>query len=222
MAFRNQRLWTECIESLQKSIQVETQEEVKNERKIALAVALIACGNYSKAEFLLLKVEMYIKIPQLIQKAAFFRGICAIYTSKWKEAREALNIYFSHSNNKSQEMFNKINTLLVEAQNSKYKSPKLAKTLSTILPGFGQIYAGNWLSGINALLINSATGYLFFNDLLKKQYKDAIFNGFFLFERFYSGNRINAENAVRKYNQYKKQKYANQILEILQKNKYDK
>ncbi len=222
LAYRNQKLWEECIEAFQKSIQAEIQEDIKIERKISLAVALIASGNYDKAEFMLLRVETFCEIPQLRKKAAYFRGISALYTSKWKEATEAFNIYFNDTNNNSQKIAKQINSLLVKAQSSKYKSPKLAKTLSTILPGAGQIYAGDWLDGVNALIINTATVYLLYNNVHKQRYREAIFDSFFLFERFYSGNRLNAEKAAMKYNQNKKQKFAAQILQILKENQYDK
>jgi len=88
-------------------------------------------------------------------------------------------------------------------------------SIATILPGSGQIYAGDWGNGVNALLINAATGYLFVNDVLNHQYLIAIFNSLFLFERFYSGNRSNAEKSAKKYNERKNQLFAAKILEIL-------
>ena len=215
LAYRNQKKWQECINAFQKSIQTAATEGIRDERKIALAIALIASGHYSTAEFLLIKVEMFSRIPKLKQKAAFFRAISAVYSFKWNQAREAFHSYSINTKNESQETFKQIDSLLAEAQDVKYKSPKLAKMLSTILPGSGQIYAGDWGNGVNALLINAATGYLFVNDVLNHQYLMAIFSSLFLFQRFYSGNKSNAEKSAKKYNERKNQLFAAKILEIL-------
>ncbi len=215
LAYRNQKKWDECIEAFQKSIQTEVKESIRDEKKIALAVALISSGNHSASEFLLLEVEMFTHFPELRRKAAFFRGVSALYSFKWKEARESFHVYFNNSKSKSQEISTQVNSLLAKAQDFKYKSPKLAKTLSTILPGSGQIYSGDWRNGINALLINTATGYLLVKSLLSLQYQGALFYSLFLFGRFYRGNRYRAEEAAKKYNQSRNQKFAAQILEIL-------
>ena len=216
LAYRNLGKWDESLNALRKSIQTVNTEYIRDERKIDLAVVLIASGNYSTAEFYLIKVEMFSNIPELKRKAAFFRGVSAIYSFKWEQSRNAFQIYFNnHPERKHAELGKKLDFLLDKAQNTKYKCPKLAKILSTILPGSGQIYSGDWRNGINALVINTATGYLLVNDLIKRQYLDAIFNSLFLFERFYRGNRYHAEESSKKYNQNINQKFVKKILEII-------
>lgn len=216
LAYRNQGKWDESLNALRRSIQTAITEHIRDERRIDLAVVLIASGNYSAAEFYLIKIEMFSNIPELRQKAAFFRGVSAIYSFKWEQARNAFQIYFNnHPEKKYYEAGKNLDFLLDKGQNLKYKSPKLAKILSTILPGSGQIYSGDWGNGINALAINTATGYLLVNDLIKRRYLDAIFNSLFLFERFYRGNRYCAEESVKKYNKNINQKFTEKILEII-------
>jgi len=206
----------EAISELRKSIQTANTDQTREERKIDLAVVLIASGMYSSAEFLLIKVEMYSPIPELKKKAAYLRGIASLYSYKWQQASEAFHAYFNEPKDESQGMPEQLESLLNRAQNLKYKSPKLAKILSTILPGSGQIYAGDWRNGINALLLNFTTGYFFVNDILQRQYQDAFINYLFLFGRFYRGNRYHAEEAAKKYNTQFNQALASQILKALQ------
>lgn len=216
LAYRNQGKWDESLNALRRSIQTANTEHIRDDRKIDLAVVMIAGGDYSAAEFYLIKVEMFSNIPELKRKAAFFRGVSIIYSFKWEQAREAFQIYFNNNpENKSDELGKKLDFLLAKAQNLKYKSTKLAKILSTILPGSGQIYSGDWRNGINALAINTATGYLLVNDLIKRRYLDAIFNSLFLFERFYRGNRYHAEESAKKHNQNINQELIEKILKIL-------
>jgi hypothetical protein len=205
-----------AISELRKSIQAAHSARMQDERKIDLAVVLIASGNPKAAEFILIKVEMFSQIPELKKKAAFFRGVASLYSYDWEQADEAFHVYFNDPEERSQEMPEKLESLLERAQNMKYRSPKLAKILSAILPGSGQIYARDWRNGLNALLLNFATGYFFVDDILQRQYQDALFNALFIFGRFYRGNRYHAKEAAIKYNERLNQNISSRILEILE------
>jgi len=215
LAYRNQQKWNECIDAFQKSIQTALAESTRDERKIDLAVALISSGDYNGAEFLLIKLEMFSQVQEIKLKAAFFRAISSLYSFKWKQAKEAFSFCFPYIQSESQKKLKQVYSLIANAEHVKYRSPQLAKIFSTILPGSGQIYAGNWANGINALLINIATGYLFINDILNRQYFNAIFNTLFIFERFYSGNRFNAEESAKKHNYQINKSFLDRILKII-------
>jgi len=217
LACRNQGRWDEAIAMFQKSVQSENQDRVRDERRITLGVTLIACGHFGEADFLLLKVEMYSPFDETKRKASFFRGICNLYTSNWAEARTAFLRYFRGQRPETGDLEMKIDELISQAPKIEYKSPGLAKALSTVVPGLGQIYAADWAGGINALVINGAMGYLVVHDLAQKQILDAVFNALFLFERFYSGNRRNSEEAVKKYNQNLNRQFTARILKILER-----
>jgi len=218
LAYRHQGRWDEAVAALLKSIQAESLEETRDERRIALGVTEIACGRYDQADFTLLKVEMFSPFGEAKKRAAFFRGICNLYTAKWSEAREAFRNYSSGDNLEMRDLGKKVDSLLVQASKKGLKSPRLAKTLSTFLPGLGQIYASDWAGGLNAFVLNAATAYLLVHDLVRLEIQDAVFNSVFLFERFYSGNRQRAEEAAKKYNQNLSRQMAAEILKILERN----
>lgn len=216
LAYRNEKKWNESINALHLSIQTATSESIKNEREIALAVVLIASGNYSDAEFQLLKVESFSPFLLLRRKAAFFRGIASLYAHKWKDARTAFQKYFKEDSLfESSVLSRSLDSLLLLAQYLKYKSPRLAKILSTILPGSGQIYAGDILNGLNSLVINSLTGYLLVSSLIKGDFTGAILIYVPLFQRYYLGNRFRAEKIAENYNKKLNEKIINNILRTI-------
>jgi len=217
LAYRNERKWAESLAALRGSIQAAPNDSVRNEREIDLAVTLIASGNYSAAKFLLLKVESFTQFPTLKRKSAFFRAIASLYSFEWENARNAFQVYSNDSlEGNSSETFSQVYSMLLKAQNLGYKSPALAKLLSTFLPGTGQIYAGDWRSGLNALAINILTGYFFFGNLIENNYRDAIFSYFLLFRRYYQGNRYHAEEAANQYNLHLNKKIAEGVFDALQ------
>ena len=213
LAYRNKGDWKNALDAFRKSSATTLTDSISDERRIIIATTQIAKGNYSAAEFELLKLSLFSKYPEVKRKAYFFLGVCYIYSFKWNEAEKSFTQYFSDS---IPNRFSKIDSLLAQAKNFKYKSPKLAKLLSTFLPGSGQIYAGNWLNGINALIVNGLTSYLLFDALFDQRYEDLLITNITLFERYYRGNRYNAENIAELYNKKASQKYAKKTLECLQ------
>lgn len=76
-----------------------------------------------------------------------------------------------------------------------------AKILSMILPGAGQIYSENYLSGIGSFIWNLIAGYLTINAFASERIFDGIVLTNILWMRFYRGNLENAEKLAEKKNQ---------------------
>jgi hypothetical protein len=72
-------------------------------------------------------------------------------------------------------------------------SVDFAKYSSYLIPGFGQFYTGEYLSGTISLGWNILFGYLTINAFVEDRIFDGIIIGNFLWLRFYSGNIQNAE-----------------------------
>jgi len=63
--------------------------------------------------------------------------------------------------------------------------------------------------------LNSITGYYLVDSVIKKQYKDALISHLTLFERYYRGNRYNAEWIATSYNRRISSNYAANIMDYL-------
>jgi len=72
-------------------------------------------------------------------------------------------------------------------------SVNFAKVISYILPGAGQFYTGNYLSGLMSLGWNVLWGYLTITSFVEDRALDGILIGSLLWMRFYRGNVQNAE-----------------------------
>ena len=96
----------------------------------------------------------------------------------------------------------------IDLEGVKFKNPKTAALLSTIIPGAGEIYGGKPFLGILDLTVNGVTDYLLFRSITQKEFLDATIILYFLFFRFYNGSRGNAYLAAVEHNE----KIINQIL----------
>ena len=214
LAYRAQEWWTEAVEAMIAAVQLTTETEFQAERRVELAVTLIASGAYDLALVELIKVDMQSQSAQLRQRARFLRGVAYLYQFKWKQARSVFQVYFDGIPNTAR-VAAEVDSLFSEAINLPKKSEKTARLLSTFLPGLGQTYAEDWKNGVNALLLNGVLGYVTLDAAIKRNYDDAVLSFFFLFHRYYSGNRYRAAEAAQTFNDRENRRHVEKILQVL-------
>ena len=207
LAYRAQGLWQEAISTMRNAVLHALNQEEKTKYQLELVVTLIASKNYDLARFELIRVAMHTTSGPLYQRALFLQAVVYVYQFQWEEAREVLRHYTAD------EMLDK---LFDEAVNLLQKSPKVAKVLSAILPGAGQVYAGNWRDGLNALALNGVFGFVTVDSVLNRHYVDAVTWTYFIFQRYYLGNLYHAGKAVDDFNDDTSRRAADDILKRLQ------
>ncbi len=93
------------------------------------------------------------------------------------------------------------------------KSEFVATLLSVIIPGMGQIYAGEVKEGLIALVVNVTMGYAAYQTFIG--YSQLLGVMIFQYElTYYFGNIINAQRAVEKYNENQKNLFRQELLSI--------
>jgi len=207
LAYRAQGLWTEAATSLRTATYLANGDETKSEYQLELAVTLIAAQDYDLARLELVKVTMRAPSAQLYRRALFLQAVAYIYQFRWEEARESLRNYTTDE---------RLDMLFDAATDIPLKSARLAKVLSSIFPGAGQVYVGDWKDGLNAIALNGALGFLTVDAILDGHYVDAALFGGFIFWRYYRGNTFRAGQAAELFNKQRIQQAADAILQRLQ------
>lgn len=212
LAYRNNGEWSQSIDAFRMAIQTAQTDSLRYNAELALAVTYIASGNYSAAEMVLLKLEMSIPPKNIKQRAAFLRGVATLYANKWDQAQKAFEVYFLSDPDPAMQA--KVDSLINATKDFYYRSPDSARQLSTIIPGLGQMYAGDWGNGINAFIINGSMivwmGYKIFH----RYFSDAWVIYYFLFRRYYFGNIYNAERIAVEKNEAMDKKQAEKIIDL--------
>ncbi len=134
----------------------------------------------------------------------YWKGWAYIFADDWQKASGAFAL--TDSNETLQKLCEKVD--------KEEYSVLFAQIISHLIPGSGQFYTGNYLSGLLSLAWNGLWGYL----AVKAFVADRIFDGLmitnFLWLRFYSGNLQNSKN----FAEEKNLKIANKALKYLQYN----
>jgi len=114
----------------------------------------------------------------------YWRGWAYMFADDWEQAAQTFaELDTNHV----------LKTLSEEVDNDLY-SVSFAKTISYIIPGAGQIYTGEYISGLLSLGWNVLWGYLTIKAFIAERIFDGIVIANFLWLRFYRGNLQNAEN----------------------------
>ncbi len=134
----------------------------------------------------------------------YWRGWAYMFADDWMSASKS---------------FAKINSyhelkLICDRVEKEKVSVTFTKVISYILPGAGQIYTGQYLSGLLSLGYNVLFGYLSVNSFIEDRAFDGAATGLLLWLRFYRGNIQNAE----KFAVEKNIDVANKTLRYLQNN----
>jgi hypothetical protein len=132
----------------------------------------------------------------------YWRGWAYIFNDQWDKAGEEFaKISESHE----------LKILAEQTHNEKY-SETFAKISSAIIPGFGQFYTGEYVSGLLSLGWNLLWGYISVDAFLNDRIFDGLAVTNFLWFRFYRGNIQNAE----KFAEEKNVEISNKTLYYLQ------
>lgn len=117
--------------------------------KIAQASSLILANKVVLAKIELLGLSD--NIPDSIQvKQYFLLGVSEFSSGAFEDSRKAFKKAISINN---PERESRIDSLFEALSKIKHPNPKIARTLSLILPGTGQFYAGDLKNGLNSLLL---------------------------------------------------------------------
>ena len=132
----------------------------------------------------------------------YWLGWNLIFLDEWKKASQI----FLENN-----LDTTLSNLCISVDDKMY-SVNFAKYSSYIIPGFGQFYTGEYVSGLLSLSWNVFAGYLTVNSFVEDRVFDGIITSNFLWMRFYSGNTQNAE----KFALQKNLEISNKALNYLQ------
>jgi len=205
--------WDEAVDAHERAIITAADDSVKQMRKLELAVTYIAAGNYSMAEVLLLKIEVAAVNLEIKKRCALLRAVAEIHSYKWDYARDAFSTYFLYSPDTVLQQ--RINEVLAEREKFFYRSPSSARQLSTFIPGLGQLYAGDAANALNAFLLNGGLITWMVYKAVHGYWSDAWVIYYFLFRRYYFGNKYNAKRIAGEKNRSFNQSQIQKIMELL-------
>ncbi len=179
------------------------------------ALLLMAARAYASASLLFLELKSTTQDSLMICRAGYFEGLCALEQAQWRNARMSLGRALSdpHSGARTQ-VTARLDSLLLEAMQMPRRSPTAAQWLSTFLPGAGQMYAGSFWSGANALALNLLNGYLLVRSSQRREWDEVGLNSVLLLSRYYQGNRYQAGLRAERSNADRQERFRSEAVRL--------
>ena len=137
-----------------------------------------------------------------ISEINYWRGWTFIFSGDWEKASKAFSTV---------DTCKKLQELCSQVYKNMY-SEGFSSLISHFIPGAGQIYTGNYFSGILSLGWNILWGYVTINSFAAERIFDGLVQLNLLWLRFYNGNIQNAK----KFANEKNRKIENNALNYLQ------
>lgn len=129
-----------------------------------------------------------------------FKTSTAIFNNRFEEAQAHLSLIKDTTNF----LVNGYHTIVNESLNGKFKSPFLAASFSTIIPGSGKVYTGDWKDGLIAFLFTTGMAFQSYRGFNKSGIKSTrgwIYGGIGL--GFYLGNIYGSAKSAKDFNKKK-------------------
>jgi hypothetical protein len=184
------------------------------DREFEMITTLLAGGKDSEAELWLLRLRNYSEIDQ--KRVSLYLCTTYVYRGHWQQAAEEVDRAFPNEQIVEpwrRAELERLKRLLEEAQSSRRKSPHTALLLSTIVPGTGQLYAGNPWDALNAFALNAGLATLIFTAMRHEYYLEAALLFVYPFRRYYLGNRDNARIAAEASSRVTDQLFRDRIVD---------
>jgi len=175
-------------------------------------VPIEAKKEYAK---ILIKAKYFDKADNIIDKEFsrndtilyFLKTSSLLYQNKFLEAENLLK-----SSDYNYPFVSEYDKIITKYKNTRFKKPYLSFIYSTILPGSGKIYAGEWLDGLVNFVMVAVPAYQAYRGFMKKGFNSPygwIYGSIAL--TFYGGNIYGSVKSTNKYNKKKLQILKNEI-----------
>jgi hypothetical protein len=206
VSYKRGAKFTNSIKYLRMAQRAADTDEETFKSKIEIVKVNLLRKTFAVSELLLNEIEKDTRYAEKVDEINYWRGWMFMLSDDWENASASFAAIDS---------LHPLKILSDNVVDQKY-SVTFAKVISYILPGSGQFYSGNYLSGLMSLGWNIFAGYLTINSFLEDRVFDGIVIGNLLWLRFYNGNVQNAE----KFALEKNINIANEALRYL-KNNYE-
>ncbi len=213
--YYDQKDYDKAIEYFNLSWRAEQNDSLKNEISLKKALCNFKTENYYAALNELFDINpgnsAYFK-----NKINLYFGICYFGLNDYDDSEDYfIKLVDSAGNSELQKLFKDLKKF-----NKKFR-PERIELMSMLLPGLGQIYAGDIKSGINSILLLSAVTT--YGVITAVNY--SLIDGFLIltswFYRYYNGGALHANSLANAKILKRKAQYYSSILNIIDNNKIE-
>ncbi len=198
-----------ALEYYDHSYFVQTSDSVKKELLFKKSSCFLRTHNYKYALMELYSMDAG-SSAAMERKKNFYIGMAWFGLEDFTKSADYFDLATDVPQNKQ-----KIKAIFADKKKFFRPYPKVASWLSIILPGAGQIYSGEILSGINSLILTGSFVALGFYIVSVTSPIDALFTALPWFQRYYQGGFQRAAEMAKNKRAENRNQIFNQVLDVI-------
>lgn len=183
-SYFSQKQYTEAATSYENAYYYAGTDSLKQEIVLQKAASLLLSEKYLQAKAELLNLPDN-PLPPIALKRNIYGGICSYMLSDYEGASSYFEAAYGNNNDSLKYYLHKL-------KKANRLNPKVARTLSLILPGSGQLYGGDVQNALNSMAIIAGFGILYAYTAYTYSHFDAFISIFPWFQRYYVGGAKSA------------------------------
>lgn len=212
IAYRDAGMHLECLRTLSQALERSTTRDERAHTRLEIASANLIFDQPLQAQLVLLRILAAPPTDStLILRTHLLLGVTNVMVQQWNDASYNL-LRWASSRPNAPDVRASLSELLADTSDIPHRSPTLAKVLSAIIPGSGQMYCGEFWDGLNALALNGALIWSGYAQIMDKRYLAAALTGVPLVGRYYLGNLDHAERYASEFNDRARRAYAARVI----------
>ncbi len=206
----SQKDYTSALRRLKEASLYETDATKKDILVLQQVQLLILQQDIKRAKFELLQLFPDSSEP-IYYDYQLLTGIIALAEERYDEAKSAFsNIMKTDADKQELEE-------IMQHMRKKLRKPRVAKLMSFIVPGSGQLYAGDVKNAVNSFLLVGVLGGLFASTAITYNFWTALLGVAPWFQRYYAGGIKRAGMITKARNERVRNEHLNQVLELIKK-----
>jgi len=218
LSLRESGSWDRSLAYFDQALRTYSDDGDRWQCELDAIATMIAAGRLSGAEYRILRLRATVRSVDRIRQLEYYTAMLFTLSHRWGEARtavERLREIDRRQGAVGEARWRSVLALLDEVQGAPRKSPDTARWLSVLLPGAGQIYAGDAWQGVVALAANAGCVGVLTYGVTQGRYLESAILFLYIATRLYSGALYNAEEAAYSWNTRIDSEFALQILALL-------
>jgi len=204
LAYLNLEQWSLARRELDLAARAASSDRQNHRARLRLGQSYLSEGSPDQGETVLrdlLRNSHDHGAEPVTAAAHYWLGVSTLRQGQWVEASGWFrNVSRRFPEAKTAAGARQLETAARRGYGLPRRSPALATTLSMVLPGSGQIYAGRFWNGLLSMALNAAAGYLTIDAFREDRRLDGTLLVTLVWSRFYFGGLQNAGRYAREFN----------------------
>ena len=200
-----------AIEYYDHAMLLHTSDSARYSCLFRKVFSMVLHGQYQYALIELYSIHDSLPEP-FYREYEFYLAVCLFRLGAFDDAKKA---FLASIPPDREEARAQLNSLLEHKKYLEKPNPNTAFVLSMILPGAGQLYAGDIKNGLNSMILNGILIFIFVNTTLNYTIFDAMLTVFPWFQRYYQGGFTRAKDIAMHKREDRRNEICRQILTVI-------